>query len=86
MHDNKIVGFKVSNWNGEDLLSEGEYAKHPTLGIWFCCSPNGHMGNLSRHGIVENEDGTITVTPSIGIGHNNELWHGYLEHGIWRDC
>jgi hypothetical protein len=52
---------------------------------WMCVTPNGHMGNLSAHTVVEHEDGTITVSPSIKVSDNTgELWHGFLERGIWR--
>lgn len=55
---------------------------------WWAVSPNGHLGNLDAHEVTEHEDGTITVSPSILISEPNgtELWHGYLEHGVWRSC
>jgi len=82
---------KRVEWNGESVLNELEYGKAPS-GVWYCCVPGGHMGNLAKHTVVEHEDGTITVSPSILIsvtdskGKRIELWHGYLEHGIWRKC
>ena len=42
---------------------------------------------LGAHDVVEHEDGTITVSPSIQVTRRidePELWHGYLERGIWR--
>lgn len=33
--------------------------------VWMCCTPNGLVGDLSAHEVVENLDGTITVNPSI---------------------
>lgn len=50
-------------------------------------APEGFFANLSRHEVVEHEDGTITVTPSILIraGALGE-WHGYLERGVWRSA
>ncbi len=55
-------------------------------GIWYACTPNGHLGNLKNHEVVEHEDGTITVSPSILVGQGDvDVWHGYLEHGVWRD-
>jgi hypothetical protein len=33
--------------------------------VWMCCTPNGLVGDLSAHEVVENADGTITVNPSI---------------------
>ncbi len=55
-------------------------------GIWSACTPNGHLGNLKNHEVTEHEDGTITVSPSILVGDDKgDHWHGYLEHGIWRE-
>lgn len=54
---------------------------------WAAVTPNGLMTNLSAHDVIEHEDGTITVSPSILVtdGAARE-WHGYLEHGNWRKC
>jgi hypothetical protein len=52
---------------------------------WAACTPNGHLANLAKHDVVENEDGTITVSPSILVEQSNMgSWHGFLEHGNWR--
>lgn len=76
----------------------GEYSKQipkNTLDkiYWNCKTPNGHYGNLMNHTVVEHEDGTITVTPSILVSKcrkdgwkGKELWHGHLERGVWREC
>ena len=69
---------------GQDRLDGKWYARPPT-------DPDQHMtGCLSAHEVVEHEDGTITVSPSILItGHDNDCavqWHGYLEKGVWRIC
>ena len=57
---------------------------------WYCTTPNGLFGNLSAHRVVEHEDGTITVSPSIlvtsGHDHKEPSWHGFLERGVWREC
>lgn len=71
----------------EMQFAPGDYMKTDG-GIWFCKAPRGSMGNLTAHKIVEHDDGTITVSPSILItdhrpGHS---WHGYLERGVWREC
>lgn len=71
-------------------MQPGDYCKIHGIG-WYCMTPNGHMGNLSAHEIVEHADGTITVKPSIKVsttkyGNPVELWHGYLELGLWRSC
>lgn len=48
-------------------------------------TPNGHVGDLSQHEVTAHEDGTITVSPSILVTDDSgELWHGYLERGVWR--
>lgn len=70
-----------------DNFQPGDYGK---IGdIWYGCTPNGHLGNLKNHEVVEHEDGTITVSPSILVGYEgadgNDSWHGYLEHGVWRE-
>ena len=68
----------------------GEYWRD-SRGRWMCCIPigeEGMLGNLSGHEVVENEDGTITVAPSILVtgGSDGLSWHGYLERGVWREC
>jgi len=76
-----------------DAFAPGDYGRHPVSGEWYAMSPNGNLGNLSAHDVVEHEDGTITVSPSILITTRDterhqdvELWHGYLERGVWRSC
>jgi hypothetical protein len=66
----------------------------PDKPIWICSSPNGSVCSLNAlHNFALHEDGTLTVAPSILISrlyHENgeaksqELWHGYLERGVWR--
>ena len=42
---------------------------------------------ISKTMIVEREDGTITVSPSILVKEGSlDSWHGYLERDIWRSC
>lgn len=66
----------------------GDYGRFRDM--WFCSTPNGHLGNLSGHDVVEHEDGTITVSPSILVTERDtekradvELWHGFLKAGVW---
>lgn len=76
------------------LLQPGEYTHHKwvtddgkELSAWYCCTPNGLMGNLGAHNVQENPDGTITVAPSILVGQGmKETWHGYLTNGEWKEC
>jgi hypothetical protein len=70
--------------NGDIFLAEGEYGKHPN-GTWFARPPGCHAGNLANHDVVEHDDSSISVSPSILIEAYDCKWHGYLEHGIWRE-
>jgi hypothetical protein len=73
-----------------EQIKPGDYFKWRKK--WWCSSPNGHIGGLGNHTIVEHDDGTITVSPSIVISGSDaqgkpvELWHGFLERGVWRSC
>lgn len=59
--------------------------KDSASGWWQCVAPNGDGCSLDPavHRIVEHEDSTITVTPSI-VMPNGGRWHGFLERGVWR--
>ena len=67
------------------MMNPGEYLKRGD-GLWFCYPPREGAGpvNISTWTITEYEDGTITVSPSIHV-HEPNGWHGFLEHGIWRE-
>jgi hypothetical protein len=66
-------------------LRPGDYFKHPTMpGVWIIRDPAGKLGSLQTHTVVEHEDGTITVSPSI-LDSAPGGWHGYLERGVWRE-
>ncbi len=69
-----------------DKFSPGDYGK--VDGVWHVCTPSGALGNLANHSVTEHEDGSITVSPSILVtyGETKTQWHGYLDHGIWREC
>ena len=78
-----------SDWSSQH--PPGSYWKRGAT--WFAITPNGHLGNLSAHTVTEHDDGTITVSPSILVsttrpkdGKDVELWHGFLERGVWRSC
>lgn len=69
------------------LLSVPGAVAGPWRGQWMVNTPNGHLGmiNTKKWTIIEHEDGTITVSPSISVRNaDQELWHGFLEAGIWR--
>lgn len=70
--------------------------------MWFIVDPLGAPGTIVKqhHQVEEHEDGTITVLPSLdhqrdGYDHESFAamitkypfgWHGWLEHGIWKEC
>ena len=71
-------------------LGEGDYGKDIN-GVWYARPPGMHTGCLSRHEVIEHDDGTITVTPSILVSGTNTKdepakWHGYLTKGEWSEC
>jgi len=83
--------------DGEWPENLGEYSKHQIEKqsgekniVWFCIPPKAGIGcgSLSAHTVVEHEDSTITVSPSILFNADSRTsgWHGYLEKGIWREC
>lgn len=54
----------------EPTIKAGDYGRvlrHPDGWTWMACTPSGHIGDLTAHEVVEHEDGTITVSPSIEI-------------------
>lgn len=74
--------------DGSLKLGEGEYGQDKNGGwharvFGFPVSARLEEG---VHEVIEHEDGTITVLPSILIsnGNNTKGWHGYLERGVWR--
>lgn len=87
--------------NGSITFSDGDYGLDPKDGCWYARPPGSHLGSLSNHDVVEHEDGTITVSPSILVTwvdwqsddkgmpieatRVEKQWHGYLERGIWRE-
>ncbi len=75
----------------------GDYYHDPEKNsVWFQL-PNGNTGRLAVppwDSITEEADGTITVGGSIqqhfhapaGNWPGQLAWHGFLEHGQWREC
>lgn len=70
-------------------VQPGDYYQAETG--WMGMTPNGHVADLRNHTVTEHDDGTITVSPSILVssphnGKSGELWHGFLERGVWRSA
>lgn len=57
------------------------------MGFGFAVPPwKDGYGSLAGHKIVEHDDGTITVSPSILIKTHVGTWHGFLKKGFWKEC
>lgn len=59
-------------------------------GVWVLHLPGCGIGELRGFGVIEHQDGTISVTPSIKMfgldkGAQSEA-HGFLTQGKWRDA
>ena len=89
-----VQGVRVHD-RDPSALRPGEYARHPITGCWYANAPHSSgdvefLANLQEHEVIEHEDGTITVSPSIlvtllwGMERAAHTWHGYLERGVWR--
>jgi len=67
------------------FLNDGPMSHHG-VGIGISGKPKDRGWHL----VVEHEDGTITVSPSILWGKDqmpaypDTWWHGFLERGEWR--
>ncbi len=64
----------------------GDYGKQTWRGLdrpeWWIRDPFGVVGRIGDHTVVEHEDGTITVTPSI-LDADSGGFHGHLTRGVW---
>lgn len=68
-----------------DWPKPGDFYFYPQHG-WCGVTPNGHQCGLVKHDVVEHDDGTITVSPSIFVNEGRpNAWHGYLEAGVWKE-
>lgn len=91
--NNGVLGVRVFSTPEHELrphkLAAGEYGYWHAQQHWVACSPNGHLCNLAAHKVTENNDNTITVTPSIGVHTSDtQAWayHGWITNGIWTDA
>lgn len=56
-------------------------------GVWYVHLPGAGLGSLAKHQVIEHDDGTITVSPSILVrGGQAREAHGFLERGNWREA
>jgi hypothetical protein len=83
-----VIGRRVyPNEDGNLQLEPGDYGL--LNGTWYGKCPTGLTCNLANHTILEHPNGTITARPSIGIRRDKSPpdwdWHGWLEHGVWRE-
>lgn len=79
-----MKGFRKDN--PESQIPEiGQYGKDVN-GNWFCSPQEDVFANLSAHEVVEHDDGTITVSPSILVTGTIGQWHGYLRKGEYEEC
>jgi len=83
--------------DGEEPKNAGEYAWIPYStwrfrpsflrgeGEWHLVAPDGRIGAIRNgsHTWVEDPDGAVTFSPSLVMPSG---WHGFLEHGVWREC
>jgi hypothetical protein len=56
-------------------------------GWWEVTTPDGHLCSLNTdvHTVVEHEDGTVTVTPSLDMSQRHPGgWHGWLTRGHFK--
>lgn len=53
------------NEKGEIILRAGDYIKAPKAGYWVVKTPNGIVASIMNHKVIEHDDGTITVSPSV---------------------
>lgn len=58
---------------------------------WYVHFPDAGLGSIRKHTIIEHEDSTISVSPSILLtGHDQSgetvHKHGYLTRGVWTEC
>lgn len=82
-----MIGKRIYGYIGVGIPAPGEYWKDERDGHWHAVCPPGkpYLANLGAHDVIEHDDGTITVSPSILVTVPNVgQWHGYLERGVWR--
>ncbi len=81
-----VFGEPSDGWDEWKRREPGSYLKATGAGPgidWHVTLPSGIQFTLGKHTVTEHEDGTITASPSVYDAPDG--WHGYLEHGVWRE-
>ena len=99
-----MIGRRISWEQAENLanVQPGDYWLDPRHGWYAACpTPRDEDGMISclaylkSHAVVEHEDETITVSPSIECKapdsapegwRRRHYYHGWLERGVWREA
>lgn len=89
-----VLGESGEGWGTwEDDRRPGDYMKVETgrgAVYWYVADPVGEIGTITKahHVVIEHEDGTISVQPSIvsPVVEGGVPWHGYLNRGVWTGC
>lgn len=76
----------------QTMEEPGDYVVRREAGkitaVWAIL-PNGQQGRIpsGEWEFTEDEHGHLSATPSIHDpgGEDREGWHGYLDHGTWRE-
>lgn len=85
----QLQGRRLSDGDHDyDSVQPGDYWKpgyaHRQPNEWWFRDPFGVIGRIAKHTVVEHEDGTITVSPSIlRTGGDGPSFHGWLKAGVW---
>jgi hypothetical protein len=78
----------ICYWYAPPYVGTADGKQYP--GEWLFYIPRCGVGRLTNHTVVEHEDGTITVSPSILFTGHDEgrkiQRHGFIERGVWRDA
>ena len=80
----------VNDYGPPDDWQQGDYGKDEK-GDWWVWPPECNPCHITGNGeaanwkVTENEDKTITVSPSIFYNPPNG-WHGHLVNGEWKKC
>lgn len=81
-----VKAFRIQSF--QDIKAD-EICYYKENGYWYIYIPNCGVGNLKSHNVTENDNDTITVTPSIllkGMDHNKPVErHGWLTNGVWHE-